>query len=447
MHDSLCRSRLSLSDAGRRKHDHSLAVLSATPVKTIHMTTNLFDVGISPDLNACVGNNTGSDDDHGYVTGFAQAALALIATAKQQGYVDTDSNEHVTVYVDALIYPVGYCARHHIELFLKRQIARVSSLRNTLPMVLDSTHVLGDLLDTLKALCTTADRRLPALLAPLEAAITEFARIDKTGEVFRYRKSKGDETHLAEIGIINLQALGQGFARMVAAGEEFERVADAITYEYGQGTYTDKLSRWELRALAKALPPRDSWKSSTAFVSIRDDFMHTHGLSGRDFTKAIKVIEAHYELAAIIGAPLPLVDVDPATLERLATMEFDEAFLESIRERTWKAPDAIYEVGHVDAFSELYAHRMKELDDAAGGRTSLPPDVARYIVRSPDRFRDGLTKLGQPNLLVSFDRGVAKRKPPESAKNQETFEKVASEYEKQVRRLFFGPASSQPKYA
>lgn len=234
--------RLSLRDAGRRERHHTLAVPSATPAKTIHMTTKLFDVGISPDLNACVGNNTGSDDDHGYVTGFAQAALALIATAKQQGYVDSDSNEHVAVYVDALIYPIGYCARHHIELFLKRQIARVSSLRNTLPIVLDSTHVLGDLLDRLKELCATADRRLPALLAPLETAIAEFARIDKTGEAFRYRKSKGDETHLAEIGIINLQALGQGFARMVAAGEEFERVADAITYEYGQGTYTDKLS-------------------------------------------------------------------------------------------------------------------------------------------------------------------------------------------------------------
>ncbi|MDP3833558.1 MAG: hypothetical protein Q8Q82_06320 [Hydrogenophaga sp.] len=90
---------------------------------------------------------------------------------------------------------------------------------------------------------------------------------------------------------------------------------------------------------------------------------------------------------------------------------------------------------------------MKELDDSEDGRTTLPPDVARYLVRSPDRFRDGLTKLGQPNLLVSFDRGVAKRKPPASAKSQKTFEKVASEYEKQVRRLFFGPASSQPKYA
>lgn len=411
------------------------------------MTTKLFDIGLNPDLNACVGNNTGSDDDHGYVTGFAQAARALIATAKQQGYVDSDSDERVTVYVDALIYPIGYCARHHIELFLKRQIARVSSLRNTPPMVLDSTHVLDDLLKTLKELCATADRRLPELLAPLEVAIAEFARIDPTGEVFRYRKSKGDETHLAEIGIINLQALGQGFARMVAAGEEFERVVDAITYEYGQGTYTDALSRWELRALAKALPPRDTWKGSTTFASVRDDFMRAHELSARDFTKAIKVIEGHYELAAFIGAPRPLVDVAPATLERLATMEFDGSFLESISERTWRALDAIYEVGHIDVFSELYAHRMKGPGDAAAGRTALPPDVARYIVRSPERFRAGLTKLGQRQLLTSFDQGIAKRKPPARARGKMALDKAASLYERQVQSLFFGSRPARPKYA
>lgn len=412
------------------------------------MTTKLFDVGIDPDLNTCVGNNTGSDDDHGYVTGFGQAALALIAAAKQQAYLDPDTNEQVDVYMDALIYPIGFCARHHIELFLKRQIARVSSLRGMPPTILDSTHELDELLATLKELCARTDRRLPELLAPLEAAVAEFARVDPTGQVFRYRKSTGDETHLAEVGLINLQALGQGFAHLLAAGQEFELVADAMTYEYGQGTYTDKLSREDLRSVAEALPPRSTWKESTTFEGIRKGLMKTYGLSGRDFTRAVNVIEGHCELAAIIGAPRPLADVDPATLERLATMEFDEAFLQGIGDRTWQALDAIYEVGHVDIFSELYAHRMKESDDPATRRRALPPDVARYIVRSPDRFRRGLTKLGQPHLVSSFDRGIAKRKPPRGAKGQKAFEKAASEYEKQVRRLFFGDLPSpSPKYA
>jgi hypothetical protein len=427
-----------------------MSVPSLQPASTIDegdlMATKLFDVGLDPDLNACVGNNTGSDDDHGYVTGFGQAALALIAAAKQQAYLDPDTDEQVTVYMDALIYPIGFCARHHIELFLKRQIARVSSLRRAPPTVLDSTHELIELLATLKELCARADRRLPGLLAPLEAAIAEFARVDPTGQVFRYRKSTGDETHLAELGIINLQALGKGFAHLLAAGQEFELVADALTYEYGQGTYTDKLSREDLWVLAKALPPRSTWKESTAFSSIRQSLMQQYSLSSRDFTRAVKVIEGHYELAATIGAPRPLAAVDPAMLEQLATMEFDEAFLQGIGERTWKALDAIYEVGHVDVFSELYAHRMKELDDPTAGRTALPPDVARCIVRSPDRFRRGLTKLGQGQLVAGFDRGIAKRKSPRGAKGRKAFDKAAAAYESQVRRLFFGPLPTA-KYA
>lgn len=410
------------------------------------MTSKLFDAGSDPDLNACVGNNTGSDDDHGYVTGFGQAALALIAAAKQQAYLDPDTNEQVDVYMDALIYPIGFCARHHIELFLKRQIARVSSLRGTPPIIMDSAHELDDLLAELEQLCVGADRRLPELLVPLEAAIEEFARVDPTGQVFRYRKSKDDETHLADVGRINLQALGQGFAHLLAAGQEFELVADAMSYEYGQRTYTDKLSREDLRALAKALPPRDSWKESTTFDDIRKDLMKTYGLSGNDFTRAVKVIECHYELAATIGAHRPLPDLEPETLERLISMEFDEAFLLGVGDRTWKALDAIYEVGHVDVFSELYAHRMKTSDNSDAERMALPWDVARYLVRSPDRVRRGLTKLGQPLLIASLDRGIGQRKLQIEEGSHQALEHAAA-YERQVRRLFMGdlPPTS-PKY-
>ena len=408
------------------------------------MTTKLFDAGSDPDLNACVGNNTGSDDDHGYVTGFGQAALALIAAAKQQAYLDPDTNQQVDVYMDALIYPIGFCARHHIELFLKRQIARVSSLRGTPPITMDSTHELYDLLAQLEQLCVSADRRLPELLVPLKAAIAEFAGVDPTGQVFRYRKSKDDETHLADVGRINLQALGKGFAHLLAAGQEFELVADALSYEYGQGTYTDKLSREDLRSLAKALPPRDSWKESTTFDDIRKDQMKTYGLSGNDFTRAVKVIEGHHELAATIGAHRPLADVDPETLERLISMEFNEAFLLGVGDRTWKALDAIYELGHADVFSELYAHRMKTSYDPSAERMALPWDVARYLVRSPDRIRRGLTKLGQPLLISSLDRGIAQRKLLIEGEGQKELEHAAA-YERQVRRMFMGDLPPTPR--
>lgn len=409
------------------------------------MPSRLFDIGLDPDLNACVGNNTGSDDDHGYVTGFGQAALALIAIAKRQSYVDPDSNEQVTVYMDALIYPIGFCARHHMELFLKRQIARVSSLRGAAPTMLDSTHELDELLVTLKGLCEKADRRLPELLSPLEAAIAEFACVDPEGQVFRYRKSRGAKTHLADVGITNLQALGDGFAHLFAAGEAFELTAEALTYEYGQGTYTDKLSREDLCAIAAALPPRDTWKESTTFTAIRKEIMKVYGLSGREFTGAVKVIEANFELAAAIGAPRPLPDIDATVVERLAAMEFDETFLLGIDRRTWKALDAIYEVGHIDVYSELYAYRMNPPDGTNEGRTADPAEVTRYVVRAPDRFRRGLRKLGQPELIASFERGIAKRKPARGVRGKEAFEDAAATYERQVHSLFRGARAELPQ--
>ena len=99
-------------------------------------------------------------------------------------------------------------------------------------------------------------------------------------------------------------------------------------------------------------------------------------------------------------------------------------------------------------YCELYAHRMSESDDPVVGRSALPPDVARYIARSPDRFRRGLAKLGQPDLVSSFDRSVAKRKPSRGTRGPKALERAVAQYEKQVRRLFYGePEVRSPKYA
>lgn len=105
-------------------------------------------------LNACVGNNTGSSDDSGYITGFAQAALVLIAAAKVQSFKDPTTGDEIAVYQDALIYPICFNARHHIELFLKRQIRRVAALRDAeVDESVLGGHELGKLLEELNALC------------------------------------------------------------------------------------------------------------------------------------------------------------------------------------------------------------------------------------------------------------------------------------------------------
>lgn len=257
-------------------------------------------------LNACVGHNTGSSDDSGYVTGFAQAALVLIAAAKVQYFNDPTTGDEITVYQDALIYPICFNARHHIELFLKRQIRRVAALRDAeVDESILGGHELGKLLEKLNALCESVDRRLPRYLEPLKAAITVFAEVDPTGQTFRYRHSIDDHLHLEHLQHINLAQLEGALKDLFAGTEEFERQSDALVYEYGQGTTTPELSREELNELAMALPERSEWATSSRFDEVKGDILNRLGLSGKAFSRAVELIQTHYEFAGHIGMQLP----------------------------------------------------------------------------------------------------------------------------------------------
>jgi hypothetical protein len=401
--------------------------------------------GSGPDfsLNACVGDNTGSDDDYGYVVGFAQAALALIAIAKRQYFVDPDTNEQVVAYQDALIYPICFNARHHIELFLKRQIQRVASLRETtFDQTLLGEHELRRLLEELMRLCELADRRLPGNLQPLRSSIEAFAEIDPTGQAFRYRRSREDELHLGQLRHINLAPLEQTFKKLYEGTEEFERQVDALSYEYDQGTVTPELSRLELAQLAKALPPRSTWASDPKFDEVKRTFVDRFGLSGNAFSRAVDLIQKHHEFSGYIGVELPLAYVDAGRLRKLVALEADALLLDAISNKEWVALDAVYEVGHLDTYPELFAHRMRQLE-AGEHRAPFPHDVVRAITTVTQRFRRGLIRLGQKSLLAQFDAGLAAREP--AAKGED--EDVVAEFNRAVRRHFLGELPTRGKYA
>lgn len=401
--------------------------------------------GSGPDfsLNACVGDNTGSDDDYGYVVGFAQAALALIAVAKRQYFVDPDTNEQVVAYQDALIYPICFNARHHIELFLKRQIQRVASLREaTFDQTLLGEHELRRLLEELARLCDLVDRRLPGNLQPLRSAIEAFAEIDPTGQTFRYRRSREDELHLGQLGHINLATLEQTFKKMYEGTEEFERQVDALSYEYGQGTFTPELSRLELEQLAKALPPRSAWATDPKFDEVKGAFVDRFHLSANAFSRAVNLIQQHHHFSSYIGIELPLAHVDANRLRKLAALEADTLLLDAFSESEWAALDAVYEVGHLDTYPELFAHRMRQLE-AGKHRVPLPHDVVRQIITATQRFRRGLIKLGQKSLLAQFDAGLGAREPAPKGEDGAAI----AEFNMTVRRHFFGELRTRGKYS
>ncbi|WP_137803768.1 hypothetical protein [Pseudomonas sp. G(2018)] len=376
------------------------------------MTSEELVFGSGPDfsLNACVGENTGGDGDYGYVLGFAQASLVLIAAAKVQYGHDSDIDEQTFVAQDALIYPICFNARHHIELFLKRQIQRVAKLRMSLfNEKLLGEHGLGDLLNELASLCVVADRRLPQYLQPLRSAIDAFAGIDPTGQIFRYHRSLNNEVHLKELEHINLALLEHALKKLFSGTEEFEIQLDLLTYEYSQGTITEKLSRSELKRLAMELPPRSTWDKSSDFHRVKQDFMQEFELSGKAFARAVDLIQAHYEFAGLIALELPVPYVDKTRLSRLVALDADEQLFEQLSRQELGVLDAILEVGHRDVFSEMFAHKIR-LIEAGEYSIAFPHDVIRGVTMHTQRFRQGLSKLGLKTLLVQVDKGLADRK-------------------------------------
>ncbi|WP_275760272.1 hypothetical protein [Ralstonia pseudosolanacearum] len=394
--------------------------------------TKIFTEGPNVHLNACVGDNTGGDDGYGYVLGFAQAVEALVAAAKQQFYTDPDSGEAVTVYMDTLIYPIGFCARHHIELFLKRQISRISVMRGGQPKDTAGTHDLDELLNKLRHLCQTVDRRLPEYIQPLEASITEFSAMDPTGQTFRYQRGSEDEKHLQGVGRINLETFGAGFKRLSEADEAFENAVEAIADEYAQGVFTKKLSRSEIKEIALALPSRASWKNSPEFTEAKERFKQKYGLSNNDFSSAVDLILSNYEFSSLIDCERELEHVKPEYFAALQGASANSALTSTISREGWAALAAISEVGTTLGYSEYYDRYRSWLLSDECDQGIWPNDIIREVNHRPERFRSGLKKLGQTKLLESFN--LAFPEPPEPTDAEVAASQAKRE--EQMKRFF-----------
>ncbi|MGL6525013.1 hypothetical protein ACSZNV_08290 [Aeromonas hydrophila] len=171
-----------------------------------------------PHYNACVGENTAGDNSYGYKWGFEQAVYILSSAAIQGEFHDPTVNQEESqeyACLDAIIYPVCFCARHFIELFIKHHTKKVMSLikdkseklkpiENSVHNSRVHGHNLIHLFDNLKTLSNALDSRLSNALDPICEFINEFSKIDPTGEVFRYHINQDDELHLSDIPRISI---------------------------------------------------------------------------------------------------------------------------------------------------------------------------------------------------------------------------------------------------
>lgn len=364
-----------------------------------------FKNGNNFQLNACVGNNTATDNRYSYMLGFSQAVTALVSSIKEQNPFEYELKNNFSPFLDTIIYPIGFCARHHIELFIKNHIEKISYIKahKNYNFESGSEHDLDILWKKLLMLCSEKDSRLYHYAKPIEQYVYDFHNIDETGQTFRYPFDLKSRMHLEDISIINLEVFIKRYEEACSLMEEFYIHTDVIIREYRLGTYTSKLSRFELSILADLLPPRDQWAENPRFDEIKREYAELKGISSNDFCKAINKITKNRELARKINIELPLEEFTMDTLNKINDIILTRKGKGALTELECRAISGIIEVSDKFSYVEAYDYEIIRLIPEGEYAADLEPGyLIRKINQNPLKFSIGLEKLNQITLLAKF---------------------------------------------
>lgn len=262
---------------------------------------NLTFCGSDPTwANACVGNN-GNPGYWDYSKGFSRAANLLIdEVLKDLG---------INYSVDEFIYPVCFNMRHSVELRLKgaiEQLQAISRIKGfNLSFNMTGSHDISVIWNYFKTESEILDARYKQINKNLDSTIQDISQIDATGQTFRYPVSSESQKHLAEVSIINFCNLKYQFKSLESGLDTLHRLNTYLLDEYALGSFTESLTRNRLLNLAHDLPARGTW-AEINFKSIKEALKSSCSISGNELSKAIKIIEDHYEFGPSIEVLPPL---------------------------------------------------------------------------------------------------------------------------------------------
>lgn len=379
----------------------------------------------NPHQNAVVGGYGNGDLGYAYREGFMQSTLALLAAAASESYVDPNTGKTAFVFVDALVYPICFNARHFIELFLKDSIRGVSALgTNATQVGIIATHDLTGLWADF-ATAIERDNRLVGLGMPLKEVFKDIADVDNTGMTFRYSHDLDENVHLPGIEHINLGVLGDRLRKMFKQAEEFSVCLEVLQQEYAQSTFTGKLHRANIEAIARRLPPYDKWVEE--LKPVKKEICDQLGLSSNDFCKALVLIKRHREFSGLIGLELPLTELPVDVFTRLARVHAGEATYDVIARDEWLSLDAVMEISRLDSYSEEYDQYLKRISSPDYEGPFDPAHLARNAFARNQRLRGGLVKLGQRTLLAALVEAIPHLAEPMKTPPKRTAEEISAD--------------------
>jgi hypothetical protein len=180
----------------------------------------LFRPGPDFELNAAVGENGGPYSFRDYADGFFEAGNAIFKRVNKK-----------RTNIDISVYPLAYCYRHAVELYLKSLILHSASAIN-IQGDFKKNHTLIDQWNEFRKLAVRIDPKVFEPTIELEIAqdiIQDIAQIDQSGQTFRYPSSVKGEIHLTEQAVINVKILFEG---MTILHEFFWKWSELIAERY-----------------------------------------------------------------------------------------------------------------------------------------------------------------------------------------------------------------------
>jgi hypothetical protein len=213
--------------------------------------------------------------------------------------------------------------RHAVELYLKGAIESTSEIAKAkgikLSFDLNTSHDIGLIWDYLKNHCLSLDERFEPCISSMDDVIKDIAKIDPTGQTFRYPHDIEIKKHLADTSLINVINLKVAFNALEDNLERLDGFIHQLSVEYGFGTHTKHLSRAQLVEIARQLPPMKEWRE-TSFADIKRGLKQRYSIGSAELSQAISLIKSHFELVQYIGGIKEFDGLEEADL----TMLFDQ---------------------------------------------------------------------------------------------------------------------------
>lgn len=377
----------------------------------------------SSEWNACIGTQAHPES---YVDGYMQAALELVNAV-------IEHKQHIKR--DTLAMPILYNARHALELslkymhdaFVKERIIKTPLRKN------HDIYSYWKLLSSIKL----GDAELTQYILKLETYVVSLSNIDDDGQELRYATTRDGQKSLSDKALCNLMVIRESLLKLKQIISDSKYRLEVFIDERRTKTYTSDLSRKDLDAIAKMLPPFDSW-TEDIFLKVKQEIKEAYGIGSTKFSDAVNLIKKHRTMASRLGKEFDLTHLTdgrlklvvqeweklhpPTNSDDLGT-DFMDADFEALEGHMRKYQEAqenilrllsgdeiaeletVFYFGRDEVFCEFYEERLTRAKNKYKIDKNRAEAVRHLIEKT--NFLDGMMKgliiLGKPTLAKELE--------------------------------------------